>query len=74
MHRKYTVKAGDTLQSIAASECGSVRLVDVLIRDNHLTDASAITPGMELLITCDDERTEIAPRPPKIDEDTAVDH
>jgi LysM repeat protein len=71
MPKKYTVRQGDTLQSIAVNECGSIGMVQYIMKDNGLSSPSAIVPGQVLILNCDEEFTEIAPRPPELDEDTA---
>lgn len=67
MPKKYIVKAGDTLQMIAVSECGSVNMVAQIVKDNRLDAAQPLTPGQVLYIACDDDdKTEIVPMPPVI--------
>ena len=69
MPKEYTVRQGDTLQSIAVNECGSIGMVQYIMKDNNLSSTSVITPGQVLILNCDEEFTEIAPRAPELDED-----
>lgn len=50
--RSYTVKKGDTLSRIAASQCGNANLWPRIAEANRLRDPNLIKPGQQLVIPC----------------------
>lgn len=51
--RQYTVKAGDTLASIAAKELGSGKYAEAISRANPLADLERLKPGRTINIPLD---------------------
>lgn len=51
--RAYTVKEGDTLDSIARRELGSARLREAISRSNPMVDFERLRPGREIRIPLD---------------------
>lgn len=48
----YTVKAGDTLKSIARQLCGNEALAQQIARDNGLNARNRLAVGQQLVVTC----------------------
>lgn len=51
--REYTIRAGDTLRSIARRELGSERYADEIARANPLKNTQALRPGRTLRLPVD---------------------
>ena len=49
----YLIQEGDTLASIAQTQCGDPSLVDALAAMNHIEDVNVIYAGANLIIDCD---------------------
>jgi hypothetical protein len=48
----YTVRRGDTLNKVAASQCGNAYDWSGIAAASHLPDAAQITPGEHLTVAC----------------------
>jgi hypothetical protein len=61
MPKQYTIKAGDTLQKISITQCGSDAFIDQIAKDNHIVDHRKIFPGQVLIINCGDAPSATTP-------------
>ena len=53
----YLIQEGDTLSTIAQSQCGDPSLANALAAINRIEDPNTIYAGVNLIIDCDALRT-----------------
>lgn len=66
MSKRYTIKAGDTIQRIAIRECGDAKFADQIARDNNISNPNRIFVGQTLTLNCGAVTTPTTPTTPTI--------